>query len=176
MATTIGVLGLMAAGCGPCSAAEPPPPYVPAYRADEALAKLRRNPCAGALAGAEVSAVGLRGYQGADGPVVILDVEVAPPPSPLGVRYRARTSLGLAPATGEVRDGSACTADLRVLLDALSRAVAAAEASPEVARFVAEHAPADRIQATFEAWAPPRGRLTWVATGADGTRVIHVWE
>lgn len=176
MVTTMGALGMLATGCGTCTAAEPPPPYVPKYTAEDAAVQFRKHPCARALGDAQMASAGLRGFQSPEGPAIVLDLDVLLAPSGLGVRYRATASLMLDPVSGAVRDGAACTEQLHALVDAMNRAVVAAEASPEVRRFIADHGPAGQIQATFEAHVQPRGRIVLVAPGPDGARVPLVWE
>ncbi len=176
MGIALGAIGLVAGGCNTCSAAEPPPPFSPSFTADDALARLRASPCAAALNGHQVAQVGLRGFESADGPVVILDLEVTSPSSKLGVRYRTTTSIHLVPTTGDVRDGPACTTMLGALVAGLSRATGLAEQSPDVRRFVAEHPPADRIAATYESPVQPRGRILFVAPAINGVRATLTWE
>ncbi len=165
-------------GCGTCVGAEPPPPFLPDYTAEAALAMLLKGPCGQVLGDASVTAgPHLEGYQDPGGPSVILVFEVTTSaPSSLGVRYSTPVSVRLDPATGEVLDPVVCKRSLRKLFQDLARAVAAAEPTPEVQAFVKAHAPASGIYARFDSYFGERGRIVYVAPGKGEDRDLLVWE
>ena len=172
MVAGIGGLGL-AGGCGRALRAEPPPPFVPKYSREEAILRLRDSACAKALGQATLEPVSLQGYVEEGGQEVVLDVDVVLPPSPLRVVVRVRTALALDPGTGEVLNPSECEKNLLALIEGAQKAISRAEGSPEVKRFLVEHA---QVQATFDPSIGPRGRLVFLGTLPDGTKVPFVYE
>ena len=161
-------------GRGKSVAAEPPPPFVPPYSAQEALERLTASACGRALGRARLEALELDGWEDADGPRVALHVEVVFPPSSNGVELHTRVVVGLVATTGEVEDPARCIASLRGVMDQASRALAAAEASPDVKRFLADHASAAMVRALFSDIGP-RGQITFVANTPSGPE-FFVWQ
>lgn len=146
----------------------PPPPFVPEYSVDQALEGFLKGPCGKALGDFTVLHAGLRGYQEPRGPCVILDLEIASPPSKLGVRYRTYATASLDPYSGEVLDPAKCAAELKQLCDHVLSLAEAAEKSPKVQRFIAEHQPAEGIYAQYEPILP-KGRIDyWVPAKGEG--------
>lgn len=176
MMALIGTAALASDGCGPCTAAEPPPPYIPPYTADEAIQCFKAGDCGRALGDWQVASADLRGFQSEGGPTVFLDLVLLSPPSPLGVRYRTTTSVALVPEEGAVADTRECAENLRTLLVAATRAMGKAESTPEVTAFIAEHAQASTVTATFESHVQPRGRILFSAARAEGSPAILTWE
>lgn len=177
MVTLLGTLGLMGEGCGPCYAALPPPPYLPSYDETEAMRRFRESACARALGESQASAIGLHGYMWDSGPpTVLLDLEVMTPPSPLGVRYRTTTVVGLVPETGDVARPEECTQELSERMRRMTQAIAAAEASPEVRDFLARNGPVDRIVGHFDTHGPRGGRIVYVVLDPEGPGPMLTWE
>ncbi len=169
-----GTLGLIAGESGG-AAAEPPPPYVPTYSAGEALARFRADACTVGLNDVIFEQATLRGFQGSDGPIVFLDLEVIAPPSARGIRCRTATSVSLDTATGRPIDPGNCAANLAILLATQHTALAAAEADPAVARFLDDHPHPDKVRATFDGTMQPQGRIVFQALGPDGGTAMHLW-
>ncbi len=164
-------------GCGTCVGAEPPPPFLPDYTAEVAVAKLRNGPCGRALGDASITDPELSGYQDPGGPSVILVFEITTSaPSSLGVRYSTGLSVRLHPVTGEVLDPVDCKRSLRELFQDLTRTVAAAESTAEVQAFTRAHAPASSIQANFEPGVGTRGQIVYIGPRKGEDRDFLVWE